>query len=109
MLAALSIAFTDLSEASDVLSPAEQQQVAEVLEDDAQVMSNTQLEELLADEPPATREEILDINEEARPLALQVGLLIPLLAALVGLVNGFRMARLPDPAPSAAVEGAVVG
>ena len=45
LLAALSIAFTDKSEASPVLSPAEQEQVATVLEDDAQVMSDAQLEE----------------------------------------------------------------
>ena len=49
------------------------------------------------------------IDTDARPLALQVALLIPLLAALVGLFNSFRMMRLPDPAPSSAVEGVVVG
>jgi hypothetical protein len=27
---------------------------------------------------------------------------VPLIAALLGLVNGFRMTRLPDPEPSAA-------
>ena len=37
---------------STVLPPAEQQHVAQVLEDDAEVMSNTHLEELLADQPP---------------------------------------------------------
>ena len=31
------------------------------------------------------------------------------LAALTGVVNAFRMMRLPDPQPSAAVEGAVLG
>jgi MFS family permease len=49
MLATLSIAFTAKAESSSVLPPADQQRVAEVLEDDAQVMSNTQLQELLAD------------------------------------------------------------
>ena len=44
--------------------------------------------------------EILHINTEARPMALQIALLVPLLAALLGLVNGFRMTRLPDPEPS---------
>ena len=48
MLATLSIAFTSKSEASKVLPAAdEQQRVADVLEDDAQVMSDAQLEELL--------------------------------------------------------------
>ena len=86
-----------MAEASTVLSPAEQQQVAHVLEDDAEVMSNTQLEELLAGQPAATQAEIIRINTDARPLALQVALLIPILAGLLGLLNSFRMMRLPDP------------
>jgi EmrB/QacA subfamily drug resistance transporter len=109
MLATLSIAFTDKAETSTVLAPAEQQRVADALEDDAQVMSNSQLEELLVDQPKDVREEIVSINTDARPLALQVALAIPLLAALIGLVNSFRMVRLPDPKPSAAVEGAALG
>ncbi len=93
MLATLSIAFTNKAEASDVLTPPEQQRVADTLEHDAEVMSNVQLEELLADEPALAREEIVSINTDARPLALQVALAIPLLAALIGLVNSFRMVR----------------
>jgi hypothetical protein len=38
-----------------------------------------------------------------------VALLVPFLAALLGLINGFRMMRLPDPAPSSAGEGMVLG
>jgi MFS family permease len=105
MLASLSIAFTDMAKSSTVLPPAEQQQVADVLEDDAQVLTNTALAELLATQPPEIREEILRINTEARPLALQIALAIPILAGLLGLANSFRMARLPDPAPSSAAEG----
>jgi MFS family permease len=105
MLATLSIAFTNKADASSVLPPADQARVAEVLEDDAQVLSNTQLEELLAGQPEEIRDEILRINTDARPLALQVALLVPLLAALAGLLNAFRMMRLPDLAPSAAAEG----
>jgi hypothetical protein len=105
MLATLSIAFTNKADASSVLPPEDKQQVAEVLEDDAQVMSNTALEEQLADEPEEIQDEILSINTDARPLALQVALLIPLLAALAGLANAFRMMRLPDLKPSAAAEG----
>ena len=109
MLATLSIAFTHKSEASDVLAPPEQQRVAKALEDDAQVMSNTQLEELLAGQPEDVREEVVSINVDARHLALQVALLIPLIAALIGLASSFRMTRLPDPKPSAATEGAALG
>ena len=42
----------------------------------------------------------MSINDDARDLALQVALLIPLLASLIGLFSSFRMMRLPDPAPS---------
>jgi MFS family permease len=109
MLATLSFAFTDMAEASTVLSPAEQQRVAAALEDDAQVLSNTQLEEVLAGQPPATQDEIIRINTEARPLALQVALLVPILAGLLGLFNSFRMLRLPDLKPSGSVEGMALG
>jgi len=109
MLAALATTFTRSAEASDVLSPAQQQQVAEVLEQDAELMSNTGLEELLADQPAPVRDEIIRINTETRPLALQVALLIPVIAGLLGLANSFRMARLPDPTPSGSTEGVTLG
>ena len=109
MLATLSISFTNMAESSTVLPPADQQQVADVLEDDAQVMSDAQLNELLAGQPEAIQDEILSINTDARHLALQVALLVALLASLVGVVNAFRMMRLPDPAPSAAAEGMALG
>jgi MFS family permease len=109
MLATLSIAFTTKAEASSVLPPADQQRVAEVLEDDAQVMSDAQLEQLLVGQPEEIQDEILSINTDARHLALQVALLLTLLAALLGIVNAFRMMRLPEPEPSSALEGAVLG
>ena len=62
-------------------------------------MTNTHLEELLAGQPADVKAEIIRINTEARPIALQIALLVPLLAALLGLFNGFRMTRLPDPSP----------
>jgi hypothetical protein len=63
-------------------------------------MSNTELEQQLQGQPKAVQEEIIDINTDARPKALQVALLIPLLAGLLGFVTSFRMARLPDPEPT---------
>jgi EmrB/QacA subfamily drug resistance transporter len=109
MLATLSITFTDMAEASTVLAPAEQQRVANALEDDAQVLSNTQLDELLVGQPEDVQDEIIRINTEARPLALQVALLVPILAGLVGLFNSFRMMRLPEVTPSASAEGVAWG
>jgi hypothetical protein len=108
MLATLSIAFTEKAKASDVLPAADQQHVADVLEEDAEVMSNTGLEQQLAGQPPEIRDEVVRINTEARPLALQVALLVPILAALAGFLNSFRMMRLPDPVPSGAEEGVVL-
>jgi MFS family permease len=104
MLATLATTFTSQAESSTVLPAADQQQVAQVLEDNAQVMSNTQLTELLAQQPPAIQQEILRINTVSRPLALQIALLVPLVAGLLGLLNSFRMVRRPDPEPSGAAD-----
>ena len=82
---------------------------AVALEDEAQVMSNTALEERITGQPPEVEAEVLAINEDARNLSLQVALSVPLLAGLAGLVNSFRMMRLPDPAPSSAAELAALG
>jgi EmrB/QacA subfamily drug resistance transporter len=106
MLATLSIAFTQKAEDSTVLPAAAQAQVADALEHDAEVMSNTKLQQQLAGQPKEIRDEIVSINTDARPLALQVALLVPILAGLLGLLNGFRMMRRPDPAPSDAAEAA---
>jgi hypothetical protein len=105
MLAALSFLFTSMAEDSSVLTPEEQVRVADALEDDAQVMSNTQLQEVLAGQPPATQEEIIRINTDARPRALQVALLVPLIAGFAGLGIAFRMVRLPEIKPAASLEG----
>lgn len=107
LLAALASGFTALAASSTVLSPGEKSQVAEVLEEDAELMSNSGLSELLSDEPPEVAEEIVRINSLAGPLALQVALLVPITAAVLGAVNALRMRRLPDPAPSADPSGAV--
>ena len=66
--------------------------------------SRERLEELLADEPEEIQDEIVRINTDARPLALQVALLVPILAGLLGLFNSFRMLRLPDLKPSGSGE-----
>jgi EmrB/QacA subfamily drug resistance transporter len=97
MLATLSLSFTHLANESKVLPAAEKQQVSQVLEHDAEIMSNTQLTKQLAGQPKAVQDEIVHINTIARPRALQVALLVPIIAALIGFVNSFRMMRLPDP------------
>jgi hypothetical protein len=109
MLATLSFAFTKMAEDSKVLAPDQQEQVAQALDEDAELMSNTQLAEQLAGQPEAVQAEIIRINTDARPLALQVALLVPIISGLIGLFNSFRMMRLPDPDPSSAVEGMAFG
>ena len=108
LLAALSLSFTNLTESSDVIPRAGQEQIAQKLEDDAQVVSTTQVEEAVAGQPEAVREEVVRINEEATERALQVALLVPTLAALLGLLNAFRMMRLPDVPASSTAEEAVL-
>jgi EmrB/QacA subfamily drug resistance transporter len=105
MLASLSLLFTHMANESDVLTSAQKGQVADALQHDAEVMSNTKLEQQLAGQPEETQDEIIRINTDARPRALQIALLVPILAALAGLLVSFRMLRLPDPVPSSAVEG----
>ena len=109
MLATLAYTFTYMAQSSTVLTPAQQEQVAQALEEDAQIMSDTQLEEQLAGQPAEVQEEIIRINTDARYIALQVAMLVPLLAGLLGLLNSFRMVRMPDLEPSAAAEGMVLG
>jgi MFS family permease len=108
MMAALALTFTTMADSSQVLTPAEQQQVSTALDEDAQVMSTTQLEEVLVGQPEDVQAEIIRINTDARPIALQVALLVPLIAGVLGLVNSFRMVRTPEPAPSGAAEGSLL-
>jgi hypothetical protein len=109
MLASLALVFTREAESSDVLTPAQQEQVADGLERNAEVMTNTELDRLLDGQPQEVQDEILRINEEARPVALQIALIVPLVAALLGLLASFGMTRLPDPEPSGAAETLLAG
>ena len=70
-------------------------------------MTNTALDALIVNQPPEVEAEIIRINTEARPFALQVALLIPIIASLLGLLTSFRMMRQPDPV-SAGIEGLVL-
>ena len=109
LLAALSLGFTNMAKSSTVLSGAQQQQVAKVLEHDAEVVSTTQLQKQLADQPQKTQDEIIRINTQATHRALQVALLIPIIAGLLGLLISFLMMRQPDPQQSGPGEQVVLG
>jgi len=109
MLWALALSFTHQTEASVVIPPAQQQQISAEMEHDAEVMSNTQLQQQIAREPKPVQAEVLAINTHARNLSLQIALLIPALASLLGLANSFRMLRLPDFTPAADIDGVGLG
>ena len=110
MLASLSLVFTHKANSSTVLSPRQQDQVRDGAREERRGDDATRTSRSCSKgKPPAVQEEILRINTEARPIALQIALLVPLLAALLGLVNGFRMTRLPDPEPSSAAESVLGG
>jgi EmrB/QacA subfamily drug resistance transporter len=96
LLAVLSLSFTNMTEASDVIPAGQQRQIAEKLDEDAEVTSNAKLEQLLAEEPKAVQDEVTSINTDATHRSLQVALLVPIIAGLIGLFNAFRMMRLPE-------------
>ena len=73
------------------------------------IMTNTQLDVLLDDEPEDIQDEILRINAEARDRSLQFALIVPIVACLIGLFNSFRMMRLPEIEPSGSAEGILGG
>jgi hypothetical protein len=90
-------------------SAAGQEKIVSVLEDNAEFVSTTRLETLLADQPGEIQEEIIQINSDAGDRSLQFAMPVPILACLLGFINAFRMMRLPDIKPSADIEGLLSG
>ena len=109
MLATLSLTFTDMAEESSVLPPSDQQRVAEALEDDAQLMSNTQLEELLGGNRRRSRTRSCASTRTPGLVPFRWRSWFRSLPALIGLINSFRMMRLPEPTPSASTRRDGVG
>ncbi len=79
------------------------------METNAEIMSNTQLQQQISDEPQDVQKAVLDINTKARNRSLQFALLVPAIAGLLGLANSFRMRRLPDIKPAVPIEGVDFG
>jgi hypothetical protein len=105
MLAALSVSFAQMTEGNASIPPPQQDQIATALEEDAEVMSSTQLEQQITGQPPEVEAEVIAINDAARNLSLQIALMVPLAAALLGVANSFRMVRLPDQRPATSLDG----
>ena len=102
------LSFPNMAESSTELAPAEQRRVADALQHAAEVTINTQLRPQLAGEPQQTQE-VIRISTDARHRALQVALLIPILAGPIGPFTSFRTMCIPAPRPSAAVGGMSLG
>jgi MFS family permease len=109
MLGMLAFSFTNLANQSTVLSDPQKQQAAATLDENAEVMSNTHLADLLVGQTPEVQAEIIRINTEARPIALQVALLVPLLSGLLGLLVATGMTRQKDIVPAANLEEFALG
>jgi len=109
MLGALAFQFTSLANHSTVLSDSQKQEVATGLNENAEVMSNTHLDAMIVNQTPEVEAEILRINTEARPFALQVALLVPFLSALLGLGVSTVMTRQKDIVPAASLEEFALG
>lgn len=109
LLATLPLSFTSMTKSSAAIPQAQQQQIFDALENDAQVVSNSQIQHLAAHQSPAVQAEVVQININANHVSLQVALLVPLLASLIGLFNAFRMMRLPEIKPAANLEAASLG
>jgi EmrB/QacA subfamily drug resistance transporter len=105
MLWILATSFTNLTYSSSAIPPSQQQQIASYMETDAEIMSNTQLQQQISGQPQSVQNAVLAINTEARNRSLQFALLVPAIAGLLGFANSFRMRRLPDIKPAAPLDG----
>ena len=109
MLALLAYSFNNQTSKSTVIPATQKQQISAALEDDAQIMSNSQLKGVIEGQPTQVQAAVLDINNEARNRSLQTALLVPVIAGLLGVFCSSRMLGLPDIKPSAAAEAASLG
>ena len=66
MLWILALSFTHLTYSSTAIPPAQQQTIAAEMETNAEIMSNTQLQQEISSQPPKVQNAVLDINTEAR-------------------------------------------
>jgi MFS family permease len=109
MLGALAFQFTSLTNQSTVLTDTQKQEVSAGLNQNAELMSNTHLEEMIVNQTPEVEAEIIRINTDARPFALQMALLVPLFSGLLGLAVATGMTRQKDIQPSANLEEFALG
>ena len=87
MLWVLALSFTHLTYSSAAIPPAQQQQIAAEMETNAEIMSNTQLQQQISSQPQSVQNAVLAINTEARNRSLQFALLVPAIAGLLGFAE----------------------
>lgn len=109
MLTVLAYSFNNLTSVSTIIPEVEKAMISTALEEDAQIMSDTQLKSQITEQPVNIQNEVLKINTEARDRSLQFALLVPTLAAAIGLLNSFRMMKLPEIKPSEGSENTFLG
>ncbi len=109
LLAALSFSFSNLTNDSSVIPNNQKQQIAQHLETRAEVVSNSQLQSSINNQPQNVQNAVLEINKTATHRALQFALLIPLVAAVYGTFNAFKMEKLPEIKSSAEADASMVG
>lgn len=101
LVAGIIIRATSLTQDSDALTQAEKDRVYAYLEGDVSALSDAEIETRLADEPPATIEEVRRINTDARDRALGWALATVGVVGLVGLLASLWLPRArPTPEPS---------
>ncbi len=86
LISALNSGIASRAAESTVLSPAEKQQVALVLEQSVSAVSDAQVRKALQGKPPAVVEEVTRINAMARDRAIGLALTVVGLFGLIGLL-----------------------
>lgn len=109
MLATLAFSFNNLTAQSTIIPTAEKTQISAELEENAQIMSNTQLQQQIVGQPQDIQNEVLEINSKARDRSLQVALLVPVIAGLIGFLVSLKMMKLPEIKPASDIENTFTG
>ena len=97
MLAVLSLTFTNMAERQQGAAAGREGAGLDHARARRRDHEQHALISLLEGQPKEVQAEIIRINTDARHYALQIALMIPLLAGLLGFLNSFRMTRLPEP------------
>jgi MFS family permease len=94
LISALILGVSSLTQASQVLPPAEKQQVDTALQGNVSTLSDTQVRTALEGQPPEIVDEVVRINAEARDRAIELALASIGLVGLIGV--GFSLLFPPD-------------